>query len=143
MHYGTLAICRVPNTLPSVIHGKQLTACKELVCRMLHFGHTANILPSVFQGPRQNKVHRWKPHWTAYLSCAVMASHTVNTVYLPCALAQAHGKHILFAVCPGPCTRQTVAALPCALSLHTAKNGMFAVCPGPSTQQTMGFSLFF
>ena len=67
IHYRTVAICRVPRahgkcrfTLGKVFakcNTRQTAAGKELVCRVLHFGHTANTLPSVFQGPRQNKVH--------------------------------------------------------------------------------------
>ena len=103
-HYGTVPICRVPRA-----HGKgrftlgkkfaecntrQTTAGKELVCRVLHLGHTANTLPCAILAPRQNKVHWQTPRGTACLPCAVTARHTANT-----------------------------APLPCALSWHTAKNG--------------------
>ena len=44
--------------LPSITHGKT-TAGKELVCRVLHLGHTANTLPCAILGPRQNKV-QWQ-----------------------------------------------------------------------------------
>ena len=69
IHYGTVPICRVPRA-----HGKgqftlgkvfaecsswQTTAGKELACRVLHLGHTANTLPCALLGPRQNKVY-WR-----------------------------------------------------------------------------------
>ena len=44
-------------TRQTVNSSRQTTAGKELVCRVLYLGHTANTLPCALLNPRQNKVH--------------------------------------------------------------------------------------
>ena len=56
--YTRQSVCRVQHT---VNNSRQTTVGKELVCRVLNLGHTANTLPCALLDPRQNKVHRRNP----------------------------------------------------------------------------------